>query len=404
MSVLTCRTCRTYFAVESAASACVCGELLDVQLPAEPVDRALFDRRREQGLGVSPAWRFHELLAPVLAPDELSGLWEGGTPLRSVPALTAWTGLQVLGLKMEAANPSGHLVDRGVAVAMSVAKGLAAEAVLAVGAGPLGQSVAQQAAAARLPCVILVPAAEASPAAMSHLRALGAHAQAVKGAAAAVEALAEAVAQQIGARWIQAGDPWYREGLKSLGLELLQDVDWGGPDWIALPEAEPGLASAMAKCLEEAHQLGLIEAVPRLFVVGAEPARSGRGLGGRLAESLGTSEPPAGAIRLGALAHKAVDLRVARAIEETFGLRVAVGDKERAEAVAAIRALGIGCDRQGAMVIAGLRRAVAGGQVDPEDRVIAVLPGRLRLEEADGLSAVDLAEPSVEGILAALEA
>jgi hypothetical protein len=42
--------------------------------------------------------------------------------------------------------------------------------------------------------------------------------------------------------------------------------------------------------------------------------------------------------------------------------------------------------------------------VDPEDRVIAVLPGRLRLEEADGLSAVDLAEPSVKGILAALEA
>ena len=404
MSVLTCRTCRTYFAVESAASTCVCGELLDVQLPAEPIERSIFDQRRDQGLGISPAWRFHELLAPVLAPDELSGLWEGGTPLRSVPALTAWTGLRVLGLKIEAANPSGHLVDRGVAVALSVGKGLAAEAVLAVGAGPLGQSVAHQSAAARLPCVILVPAAEASPAAVAHLRALGAHIQAVQGTAAAVEALAAAVAQRIGARWIQAGDPWYREGLKSLGLELLQDVGWAGPDWIALPEAEPGLASAMAKCLEEAHQLGLIEAVPRLLVVGAEPARAGRGLGGRLAESLGASEVSTGGLRLGALSHKAVDLRVARAIEETFGSRVAVGDKERSEAVAVGRALGIGCDRQGAQVIAGLRRAVVGGLLDPEDRVIAVLPGRLRLEEAEGLSAAEVAEPDVDAILAALEA
>ena len=60
-------------------------------------------------------------------------------------------------------------------------------------------------------------------------------------------------------------NPWRLEGQKTIVFELLQQLDWDAPDWIALPAGNLGNTAAFGKALREAHALGLIDrrAAPR---------------------------------------------------------------------------------------------------------------------------------------------
>lgn len=385
MSVLTCATCRTFFPVESAAVACVCGELLDVQLPAAPVERSLFDERRGLLGPLGRGWRFHELVAPVLAEEELHGLWEGDSPLRTDGRLARWTGVEELILKIEATNPTGQLLDRGVAAAVSVGIGLAAEVLIGVGGGALSHSLAQYAAAADHPCVILL--AEGEGRQVASLRERGAHVLRVAAGLAEVEALAEQAAPALGGRLINARDPWFREGLKSAIFELLQDQGWAPADWLVLPEVVPGLVGAAHKALEEARGLGFIDELPHLLLVGAADSSAAR-LGGLLG----------GRPRLGV-----AGLRVERAIQATLGHRLGLSERERGEAALAVRSVGLGCDEAGAAALGGLRKARQAGIIGPGERAVVLITGLHREVPIEGeapFSAV--VPPDVEGLIAAL--
>ena len=58
-------------------------------------------------------------------------------------------------------------------------------------------------------------------------------------------------------------NPFRIEGQKAIVFEILQQLAWDAPDWIALPAGNLGNTSAFGKALDEAHALGLIARVPR---------------------------------------------------------------------------------------------------------------------------------------------
>src|SRR3978361_775379 len=83
-------------------------------------------------------------------------LREGGTPLVDSPWLSGLTGGQVW-LKVEGDNPTGSFKDRGMTVALSVAVGSGAEAVVCASTGNTSASMAAYAAGAGIKPLVLVP-------------------------------------------------------------------------------------------------------------------------------------------------------------------------------------------------------------------------------------------------------
>lgn len=63
-------------------------------------------------------------------------------------------------------------------------------------------------------------------------------------------------------------------GQQSLAFELLQQLGWDAPDWIALPAGNLGNTSALGMGLLRAYQLGLIPRLPSIFSVQAAGANA----------------------------------------------------------------------------------------------------------------------------------
>ena len=107
-----------------------------------------------------PGWpglisAYHARLA---LPDDVKAvtLHEGNTPLISAPPLSARTRCEVY-LKVEGANPTGSFKDRGMTVAVTVAKARGAQAVLCASTGNTSASAAAYAARAGMTAAVLIP-------------------------------------------------------------------------------------------------------------------------------------------------------------------------------------------------------------------------------------------------------
>ena len=116
--------------------------------------------RARGGTSGSTAWQgviaeYRDRL-PLTAATPVVSLREGGTPLLPAPVLSARTGCDVY-LKVEGANPTGSFKDRGMTVAISMAAGEGAKAVICASTGNTSASAAAYAARAGLTCAVLVP-------------------------------------------------------------------------------------------------------------------------------------------------------------------------------------------------------------------------------------------------------
>ena len=74
-----------------------------------------------------------------------------------------------------------------------------------------------------------------------------------------------------------------------------------------------------------------------------------------------------------------------RAVLRSQGQIISVSEQEIADAKAIIGRDGIGCEPASATTVAGIKKLVAAGQIDPQEEVIAVLTGHL-LKDPDYVS------------------
>ena len=147
------------------------------------------------------------------------------------------------------------------------------------------------------------------------------------------------------------------------------------PDWIVLPGGNLGNNAAIAKGLMELHELGWIDVLPRLAVIqaaGANPLytafHTGRPVEPVAADTIAT------AIRIGnPLSWK----KSLRGIEALDGVVEQVTDQEIMDAKAQVDAAGIGAEPASCATVAGLRKLVASGTIDPGSTVCGILTGHL---------------------------
>lgn len=401
-----CIACGNELLETDAATRCrSCGGLLEVRHRPPGLDggvlRAMFQTRccTRPDSTASGVWRFREIVLPS-AGEEIVSHPEGNTPLLYREALAAWAGIPDLFFKHEGHNPTGSFKDRGMTVGITQARRLGVRAVACASTGNTSASLAAYASQAGLPALVLVPAGRIAPGKLAQAVGYGARVIAVRGDFDACLRLVEEASERLGLYLLNSVNPFRLEGQKTIVLELLQQLGWDAPDWIALPGGNLGNTSAFGKALEEARDWGLIERLPRLAVVqaeGAAPFAMSFAEGFRERRRV-RAETVATAIRIG---DPVSWDRAVRAIHLTDGVVVSVSDEEILAAKAAIDRAGVGCEPASAASLAGLKRLAASGTVAADARVVAVLTGHL-LKDPEAIRAEKPLD-EIEGRLEELE-
>ena len=359
-----------------------CGGLLDVvfHIPSglgADLRREFAARVRIGGrpAEVSGVWRYAELMMNV-DPDVVVSFPEGNTPLITSEGVSRWARCPGLRLKHEGLNPTGSFKDRGMTVGVTQARRVRARAVACASTGNTSASLAAYGALAGLPAIVLVPAGQVAAGKLQQTLAYGAKTLAVRGDFDTCLSLLRQASGRLGVYLLNSVNPYRIEGQKSIALELLQQLDWKAPDWIALPAGNLGNTAAFGKALDEASRLGLIDRMPRLLAVqasGAAPFFESY-LTAFSSRHTTRAETVATAIRIG---DPASYDRGVRAMELTNGAVVAVPDESILDAQEQIKTAGIGCEPASAASVAGVREAIDTGLIGADESVVAVLTGHL---------------------------
>jgi threonine synthase len=374
-SIQRCLDCARTTPERSAAVVCPhCGGLLAIEHPA-PCARGAVLAKRFAARGGSGVWRYRELVMPG-APAEPVSYPEGNTPLLARPAVNAWSGAAHLLLKHEGMNPTGSFKDRGMTVALTQAKRTGARAVACATTGNTGASMAAYAALAGIPALVLVPAQGVSAAKLAQSLAYGARVLLVRGDFDDCLRLLREASETLGVYLLNSVNPWRIEGQKTIIFEMLAQLGWRAPDWIAFPAGNLGNTAAFGKAVREARALGLIKSVPRLLAVqaaGAAPFAMSYRDGFRVRHVV-KADTVATAIKIG---DPASYQRGVTAVQETNGVVASVSDAEILEAKAVIDASGAGCEPASAASVAGVRQLRRSGVIGEKERVVAVLTGHV---------------------------
>lgn len=206
---------------------------------------------------------------PIKNHDKFVTLSEGGTPL--IPSRKIGRSLGIdLYFKYEAQNPTGAFKDRGSAVEATIAKELGAKAIIVASTGNMAASCACYAAAANIPCFVIVP--EGTPSAkLAQVISYGGKIVQVKGTYNDAVKVAKDAAENLG--FYLAGDYAFRvEGQKTAAFEICDQLFFDTPDYVIVPMGCGTNITSYGKGFREYSELGFIKKLPRLIGVQAEGA------------------------------------------------------------------------------------------------------------------------------------
>lgn len=253
---LKCRECGREYRIDPIYVCEFCFGPLEVSYDYASIKKALTRKkieRRDQNL-----WRYRELL-PIDG-DPRVGLQSGFTPLVRAKNLATTLGVKELYIKDDTVvHPTLSFKDRVVAVALTKAIEFGFDTVACASTGNLAHSVSAHGAEANLNRFIFIPASlEASKIAASLVYAP--NLVAVDGNYDDVNRLCSEIANKY--RWAFVNiniRPFYAEGSKTQGFEIIEQLGWKAPDNVVAPCASGSLLTKIWKSFKEFHEIGLIK-------------------------------------------------------------------------------------------------------------------------------------------------
>ncbi|MEB3780281.1 MAG: threonine synthase [Desulfurococcales archaeon] len=339
-----------------------CGGLLDVEY-RHKIYRL---DARERGV-----WRFKSMLPN---PKTRVSLGEGDTPLIEAKSLPVSVKSYI---KFEGSNPTGSFKDRGMAVAVSLAKSMGAKAVIAASTGNTSASASAYAARAGLKPIVVLPRGRVARGKLFQAVLHGAFIIEVEGSFdVALESVIEATGG--GSRLfypVNSFNPWRLEGQKTLAYEVYSQLG-RVPDYVVVPVGNAGNIWAIWKGFKELKDAGVVDETPVMIGVQAQGAAPIASMVSRsLEEPLWIDKPEtiATAIRIG----RPINWRKAViAIRESGGTVVAVDDREILEAQRMLaRVEGVGVEPASAASLAGLLKLDESGYFEYGSHVVMVATG-----------------------------
>lgn len=253
---LKCRECGRVYPKEPLFVCEYCFGPLEVDYDYGKIKKVLSKSQIE--LRPKNLWRYAELLPLDGKPTD--GLDSGFTPLIRAKNLEKILGVKELYIKDDSVcHPTLSFKDRVVAVALSKAKEFGFDTVACASTGNLANSVASQAALANLRRYIFIPAD------LELGKVIGTLIYnpiliAVEGNYDQVNRLCSEIAVKYKWAFVNINiRPFYAEGSKTYGYEIMEQLGWKAPKHIIVPCAGGSLITKIYKSIKEFINIGLID-------------------------------------------------------------------------------------------------------------------------------------------------
>lgn len=383
MPVLRCINCQSDFPTSQRIYVCPkCAGLLDVvyELNKFQGEQAVsvWDRRRAsaESIDQSGVWRFRELL-PETDESEIVTMIEGNTQIWDAPRSAEYAGMNRLSFKHLGMNPTGSFKDLGMTTGITQAKRLGATSVACASTGNTSASMAAYAARAGMKAFVFIPSGQIALGKLSQALDYGAVVLQLEGDFDDAMRLVREVADESPLYLLNSVNPFRLEGQKTIAFEMMQQRGWQLPDRVVVPGGNLGNSSAIAKGFHELMERGVINRMPRITIIQAEGANPLYRMWEARTETL---TPVPGATTL------ATAIKIGNPVswpKAMRGLRWSAGEVEQvteqeiADAKAMIGRDGIGCEPASAVTLAGIKKMIAAGGVNPDEDVVAILTGHV---------------------------
>ena len=378
-----CVKCGREYEAAPNLTNCECGGILDIIYDYESIRKDF----HKEDLAARPydMWRYRELL-PVEADTPLPPLRVGWSPLYEAERLAKRLGIRRLWIKDDGLNPTASLKDRASAMAVAKAREVGAQVIACSSTGNAASSLAGNAAAAGLKTYIFVPS-RAPKGKVAQLMTFGATVISVQGSYEDTFELSKQAIDRWG--WYNrnaAINPYLSEGKKTVGLEIMEQLNWEVPDYIAISVGDGCTIAGLWKGLKDLYAIGFIDRLPKLIsaqAVGCCPIN-------RAVEENAPWRPMeentlADSIAVGVPRNP--DKAIA-AIRESGGLTVEVTDEE---IMAAQKLLGTACgvfgEPAGVTGTAGLKKLCEQGRIPADATVVSVVTGNGLKDVANAIKA-----------------
>ena len=367
-----CVKCGKLYEATPNLTNCSCGGILDIVYDYDYI-KANLTKEKLAARRDNSMWRYRELL-PVEEDTPNTPLRVGWSPLYEADRLAKQLRIKKLYVKDDGINPTASLKDRASAMAVAKAREAGAEVIACSSTGNAASSLAGNAAAAGLKTYIFVPS-RAPKGKVAQLMTFGATVISVQGSYEDTFELSKQAIDRWG--WYNrnaAINPYLSEGKKTVALEIMEQLDWKAPDYIAISVGDGCTIAGLWKGLKDLHAIGFIDRLPRLISAQAEGCCPiNRAIAenkpwhpmeeNTLADSIAVGVPRN--------ADKAL-----MAIRESNGVTVNVSDEE---IMAAQKLLGRTCgvfgEPAGVTGAAGLKKLCEEGRIEPDATVVSVVTG-----------------------------
>jgi len=328
-------------------------------------------------------WRYKELL-PIESEPQV-GKNVGFTPLIRAERLGKVLGVSNLYIKNDAVNyPTLSFKDRVVSVAISKAIEFGFKIVSCASTGNLANSVAALAAEGGLESYIFIPHDLEQGKILSTL-IYGAKLIGIKGSYDEVNRLCSEIAENY--RWAFVNiniRPFYSEGSKTFGFEIVEQMGWKPPQHIIVPMAGGSLITKIWKGLKEFEKIGLIDEVSTK-IHGAQASGSNP-IVSAYKEGIDWIKPqrPKTIAKSLAIGNPADGFYALKTIRESGGSAEDVSDEEIVEAMKLLaRTEGIFTETAGGVTVGVTKKLIEQGIIPKDETILIAITGNgLKTQEA----------------------
>ncbi len=381
VSGLKCRECGREYPVDPIYVCEFCFGPLEAVYDYKKIKRALTRKtieRREKNL-----WRYKELL-PIDGEPQV-GLKSGFTPLIKANNLAKELGVRELYIKDDTvAHPTLSFKDRVVAVALTKAKEFGFDTVACASTGNLAHSVSAHGAKAGFRRFVFIPAT-LEPSKIVASLVYEPNLVAVDGNYDEVNRLCSEIANKYKWAFVNINiRPFYAEGSKTQGFEIIEQLGWKAPDNVVVPCASGSLLTKVWKSFKEFKQIGILKELrTKIFAAqatGCSPISAAIKQGtdvirpvkpDTIAKSLAIGNPADGFYAL-------------QVVKETAGFGEDVSDEEIIEGIKMLaRTEGVFAETAGGVTLACTKKLIETGKIDGDGTTVMCITGNgLKTQEA----------------------